>query len=101
MFTKKFTSISIATMATFGVLALSVESASARPGHGLRGGFHGGGIHRGFVRHGGFRHHGGWGHRHHRYGWGVYAAPLLISAAAYVPECYYVRRVGGLYKVCE
>jgi hypothetical protein len=102
MFTKKFTTISIATVATFGALALNIESASARPGHGLRGDFHGGGIHRGFVRHGGFRHHGGWRHRHHRYGWGVYAAaPLLIGAAAYVPECYYVRRVGVLYKVCE
>jgi hypothetical protein len=101
MFMKNFTSISFATLASLGALALSVESASARPGGGYRGSFHGGGgIHRGFVRHGGFRH-GHWGHQHHRYGWGVYAAPLLVSAATYVPECYYVRRFGTLYKVCN
>jgi hypothetical protein len=99
MFMKKLTTISFATLASLGALALSVESASARPGSGYRGGFHGGGIHRGFG-HGGFRH-GHWGHRHHRYGWGVYATPLLVSTASYVPECYYVRRFGTLYKVCN
>ena len=97
MFTKKLMSISIATLATLGAFAISAESASARPGeHGFRGG-HDGGFHRGFD---GGRH---WGHRHwgHGYRWGVYGAPVVLGAAAYVPECYYVRRRGILYKVCD
>ena len=96
MFTKKLTTISIATLATLGAFAMSVESASARPGHGFRGG-HGG---HGFARHAGFRH-GHWGYRRHGYRWGIYGAPLLVGASAYAMECYYVRRMGALYKVCE
>ena len=91
MFSKRFTTISIATLATLGAFATTAEQAAARPGgHGFRGhvSFHGG--HR-------------WGHRHwgHRPHFGIYGAPLLVSAATYVPECYYVRRRGLLYKVCE
>ena len=99
MFTKKLMSISIATLATLGAFAISAESASARPGgHGFRGG----GMHGGFVRHGGFRpgHLGGesWGHR---YRWGFYGGPVVVGAASYLPECYYARRRGILYKVCD
>jgi hypothetical protein len=78
-------------------MALSLESASARPGHGFRG--HGG---HGIMRHGGFRH-GHWGHRHwrHRHGWGFYGAPIYASVGAYALDCYYVRRRGVLFKVCD
>jgi hypothetical protein len=71
-------------------------------GGGMRGGsfhaaaFHGGGL----ARTGGFRRVA-WGPRRHRYGWGVYGAPLLVGAGAYAYDCYYVRRYGGLSKVCE
>jgi hypothetical protein len=93
MFTKKLISISIATIATLGALAISAESASARPGsHGFRGGFHHGGFH------GGRWAHGHWGHR---YRWGFYGGPVVVGAASYLPECYYVRRRGILYKVCD
>jgi hypothetical protein len=112
MFAKKFSTISIATLAALGALALSVDGASARQGGGggggmrgggMRGGgfhaaaFHGGGMMR---RGGGFRQVG-WGHRRHGYGWGLYGAPLLVGAGAYAYDCYYVRRYGALYKVCE
>lgn len=96
MFTKKLTTISIATVAALGAMALSLESASARPGgHGF--GRHGG---HGFGRHAGFRHghHGHWRHRH---GWGFYGAPIYLSAGAYALDCYYVRRRGVLLKVCD
>jgi len=97
MFTKKLTAISIATVATLGVFALGVESASARPGgHGLRGG---GGHH--VMRHVGFRHHGHWGHRRYGYGWGIYGTPLLVGATSYALDCYHVRRHGVLYRVCD
>jgi hypothetical protein len=92
MFKKQFTTISIATLATLGAFAMSVESASARPGgHGFRGhGFHGG-----YGRH--------WGHGHweHRYGRGFYGAPIYVSTGAYALDCYYVRRRGLLFKVCD
>ena len=95
MFTKKFTTISIATLAALGALALNVESASARSGGGFGGhGFGGRGM-----MHAGFSHHGYWGHRR-GYGWG-YGAPLLVGTSAYALDCYYIRRRGLLYKVCE
>ena len=86
MLTKKL--ISIAAVAILSAIAFS-ETASARPGgHGFRGhiGFHGGH----YGRH--------WGHR---YGWGVYGAPLYVSTGAYALDCYYVRRRGVLYRVCN
>jgi hypothetical protein len=92
---KSFTTISIAALATLGAFAASVESASARSSHGMRS--HGGGH--GMMRHGGSRHHD-WGHRRH-HNWGYYGAPLLVGAGAYGLECYYVRRRGGLYKICQ
>ena len=82
---KKFTTISIATLATLGAFAMSAESASA--GSGISIGFHSG-YHA--PRH--------WGHR---YGWGFYGAPVYVSRSRYVLDCYYVRRYGKLFKVCE
>ena len=87
MFTKKLTSISIATLATLGAFAMSAESASAR-------GF---GISIGHGHHGNWGH-GGWGHRRH---FGFYAAPVIYTSASYLPDCYYVRRYGKLFKVCQ
>ena len=87
MFTKKLTSISIATLATFAAFAMSAESASARGFHVSIG--HG---------HGHWGHHRHWGHRRH---FGFYAAPVIYSSATYLPECYYVRRYGKLFKVCQ
>lgn len=93
---KKFTTISIAAFATLGAFAVGVESASARSGHGMRS--HGGGH--SMMRHSSSRHHGHWGHGH-RYGWGYYGAPILVGAATYGFNCYYVRRHGALYKICQ
>jgi hypothetical protein len=83
MFSKKLTSISIATLATLGAFAMSAESASAK---GLK-------VHIGFGH-----HHGHWGHGHYR-PWRYYATPVVYST--YVRECVYVRRFGKLFKVCE
>jgi len=82
MFKKQFTTISIATLAAFGAFAMSTGGASAG---GLKISFHGG--------------HGHWGHGHHRHHWGFYGRPAYVSYP-YAPACYYVRRGGGLYKVC-
>ena len=77
----------LAAAAALGALSLSAVPAAA----GFHGGGHGSGFHGG--RHWG--HHGGyWGHR--GYGWGY-----GYGIAAYVPDCYYVRRFGALIKVCE
>ena len=84
MFSKKLTSISIATVAALGAMAMSVESASAKSGIHVHVGF-GGGHHWGYRP---------WRHRH----WGVYSTPVVYSA---MPECFYVRRYGRLFKVCE
>ena len=72
---RRFATLAIALTASVGALALSVDSASARGGHG--GGFgrggHGGFMRHGGFRHGGFRHYRHFGHRHWRwrgYGWG-------------------------------
>jgi hypothetical protein len=88
---KTITTLAIAAVAALGAASLSAP-ASAK---GFGGGFKGGGFHGGFKHHG---HHGHWGHRRH-YGWGygVYGIPV----AAYAAECYYVRRYGGLIKICE
>jgi hypothetical protein len=81
---KKSTTISLAAFASLGATAMSVESASATS------------IHFGFGHRG---HH--WNHGHHwrpHYGWG-YRAPVYVSAPLARP-CYFVRRGGGLFKVC-
>jgi hypothetical protein len=96
---KQFTSISLATVATLGAFAMSVESASAipRPTSSIP-------ISHGFGRPAG----SGPGsikpihvHRHvhwrHRYRWGVYAPPIYVN---YARPCYFVRRPAGLFKVC-
>ncbi len=80
MFKKQFTTISIATLAALGALAMSTGGASAG---GVRISFHGG--------------HGHWGHRPHH--WGFYRPPVYVSYP-YARPCYFVRRGGGLYKVC-
>jgi hypothetical protein len=87
MFTKKLTSISIATLATLAAFTMSAPSASAKSFHISIGHGHG---------------HGHWGHGHwrHRRHFGIYA-PVVYSSAAYLPECYYVRRYGRLFKVCQ
>jgi hypothetical protein len=82
MFKKQFTTISIATLAALGALAMSTGGASA------------GGIKISFG-HGHFGH-GHWGH--HRPHWGYYR-PAYVSYP-YVRTCHFVRRGGGLYKVC-
>jgi hypothetical protein len=89
---KKLTTLAFAGAATLGALALSVESASARPGGGYRHGLH---RHVGWHRHG--WHHRHWRWRHH---YGFYGAPLVVGAT-YAPYCYWVRRYGALIKVCE
>jgi hypothetical protein len=103
MFKKQFTTISIATLATLGAFAMSVESASARPGGGFRGGgFHRavafrGGMHRPAFRHVHLHRHVHWRHRYHR--WGFYR-PAVYVGASYASACYFVRRPAGLFKVC-
>ena len=96
MIAKQFTTIVLASAATLGALAMSAESASARPGFRAHGGFY----HASYGYRWGHRR---WSHRRwrHRYGWGIYGAPLLIGASAYAVECYYVRRYGALIKICE
>jgi hypothetical protein len=83
---KKFTTITIAAAASLGALALSAPSASAGyKGHGFHVGFHGG---------------HGWGHRHWRHrhwGYGFYR-PVIYSSYS---DCYYVRRRGVLFKICD
>jgi hypothetical protein len=59
MFKKQFTTISIATLAALGALAMSGGGASAG---GIKIGFHSG-------------HH--WGHRPHH--WGFYGRPAYVS----------------------
>ena len=101
---KKITALAIAAFAAFGIASFDSAPASARGFHG--GGFRHGGFHGGGFRHGGFhRHHvgfrhGHWGWRHRHYGW-RYGVGLGVPVAAYAAECYYVRRYGGLIKVCE
>lgn len=92
MFTKRhFTTVSIGALAILSALALNVPSASARSGgRGFSG--HG-------MMHASFSHPGYWGHRR-GFGWG-YGAPLLVGSSPYALDCYYVRRRGLLYKVCE
>lgn len=80
---KKFSTISLAALASLGAMAMSVESASATS------------IHFGFGHRG---HH--WHHHwrsHYGYGWGY--NPVYVSAPLARP-CYFVRRGGGLFKVC-
>jgi hypothetical protein len=95
---KKTMTIALAAAAVLGALAVSAAPAFAGPGyrgggyHGRHGGWHG--------RHWGHHRHG-WRGRH-RYGWGIYGAPLYVGSAAYAAECYLVRRPSGrLIKVCE
>ncbi len=83
---KKFSTISLATLATLGALAMSVESASAKSRAHISIGFHGG-------------YHGH--HWNRPYGWGFYGAPVYVSRSRYVLDSYYVRRSGRLFKVCE
>jgi hypothetical protein len=82
---KKFTTITIAAAAGLGALAMSAPSASAKSFHISIGGGHWG--------HGHWGHHH-WGHRH--WGYRSYYAPVVYGG-----ECYYVRRYGRLFKVCE
>ena len=82
MFKKQFTTISIATLAVLGAFAMSTGGASAG---GLRISFHSGPS--------GYHH---WSPRPY---WGFYGAPAYVSYP-YVRSCYFVRRGGGLYKVC-
>jgi hypothetical protein len=88
----KFATITIAAAAGLGALAMSAPSASAR---GISVSFHGGGGHWG-------GHHGGgghWGGRHWGHGYGYrYYSPVVYSSAY---DCYYVRRRGMLFKVCD
>jgi hypothetical protein len=92
---KQFASISLATVATLGAFAMSVESASAtpRPTSSIP------------ISHG-FGRPAGSGpslikpiyvHWRHRCRWGVYAAPIYVKHAR---PCYFVRRPAGLFKVC-
>jgi hypothetical protein len=79
---KKFSTISLATLATVGAMALSVESASA-----------------GSIK---IRFGGHFGHHHHwkpyyGHGWGYH--PVYVSAP--VKSCYFVKRFGELVKVCR
>jgi hypothetical protein len=85
MFKKRFTSISLATLAILGTYAMSVESAFARSGHGVSISFHSGGYRP-------------WRHHH---SWGLYGRTGYVSTRPYVLDCYYVRRYGKLFKVCE
>src|SRR5215204_2175871 len=75
---RKIATLAIALTATVGVLAMSVDSASARGGHG--GGFGRGGHGGGMMRHGGGFRHGGFGHGRH-FGWGY--------GGYYASACFY------------
>jgi hypothetical protein len=87
---KNFATITIAATAALGALAMSAPSASAG---GISVSFHGGGGHWGGGHWGGH----GWGHRRHwGHGYGYYR-PVYSSAY----DCYYVRRRGMLFKVCD
>ena len=77
----KFTTITIAAAAGLGALAISAPSASAQ---GISISFQSG-------------HY--WGHRRWRYGYRYYT-PVVYSAA-YLSDCYYVRRRGLLFRVCD
>jgi len=96
---KLTTTLALAAAAALGALSFSAAPADARPGfHGGKGGFRGG-FH---VRHHGW-HGRHWGHHHgwrwrHRY---AYGAPLVVGASYYASDCYFVRRYGRLFKVCE
>jgi hypothetical protein len=103
MFAKHLMTLSIVATLGLGAVALSADGASARPGGGGGGG--GGGMRSGGNFHAmqgsGMSRQVHWDGRRHRYGPGFYGAPLLVGASTYAMECYYIRRHGGLYKVCQ